>query len=320
MNFDCLRFTNGNWYVPGNWREVRMQSPLLDDRNMSMTMINGHTEDSGRLVIGNTDDNLYLQCGDSLFNISNLVSEQSLKRSRSAKAYVAPVSARKQREGRIYPSRHQVESMGDIDIGMVFAKARPVRSVESMVGYDGGRGPGAYEIRYSTSGYCDNSERNMYRNSNGIVGSRSELVANKNDTYSDTYSEYSYHRRRRAEVTPSSTIYGGSDHYQLYRNPASSPNRNLNPQSSGRPIELEISPGVFAPLRGSEETWRAIQAGNVETVVCVCCCNRIQCIADAEYVICPECRVVSPVGDPYRERPASGLHIRGVGLGLLIGA
>jgi hypothetical protein len=155
----------------------------------------------------------------------------------------------------------------------------------------------------------------MYRNSTGRGDSRSVL-----DNNNGTNNDYSNHRRHQTDVTTSSTVDGDSDHYQRYRNPASSPNRNLNPQSSGRPIELEISPGVFAPLRGSEETWRAIQAGNVETVVCVCCCNRIQCIADAEYVLCPECRVVSPVGGPYRERPASGQHIRGVGLGLLVGA
>jgi hypothetical protein len=292
-------------------------------RNMSSTE---------RLVIGNnegSDDIIYLECGDCLFNISNLVSEQSLKiRPRSAKVSVYRY-IRKQREGRIYPSRHQVESMGDIDVGMVFAKARQVRSAESMVGYDeeydGGRGPGAYQSRRSTSGYLANSGRNMYLNSNGTGDSRSVFDNNNNNNNKDTYSDYSYHRRRQVEITTSSTVDRGSDHYQRYRNPASSsrsssPNRNLNPPASGGPIELEISPGVFAPLRGSEETWRAIQAGNIETIVCVCCCNRIQCIADAEYVICPECRVVSPVGDPYRGRPASGQHSRGVGLGLLVGA
>ncbi len=95
-------------------------------------MVNGQAKDPGMLMIGNntdhdSNDNFYLECGDYLYNISNLVSEQSLKiRPRSAPASVTSVYRyiRKQREGRIYPSRHQVESMGDIDIGMVFAKAR----------------------------------------------------------------------------------------------------------------------------------------------------------------------------------------------------
>jgi hypothetical protein len=380
-----------------------MQSPLFDDREMPITRGNAHAEDSGRLMIGGDtddyDDEFYLECGDCLFNISNLISEQSLKRSRSAQASVSPVSVRKYRERRIYPSRHQVESIRDIDIGREFAMARPVRSAESMVGYDGGQGPCAYQNRHTTSEYFANSGRNTYRSNNGIPSSRSVLLDNNdnnnnhnhNDTYSD-YSDYSYHRRLQADDTTSSathgsrdhydqryqnrapsprrnnndndrdhydqryqnrspsprrndndndrysdygyhprpqaednttssSTYGGSDHYhQRYQNRAPSPRRNPNPPASSGPVEVEISPGVFAPLRGSEETWRAIQTGNFETVVCVCCSNRIQCIADAEYVLCPECRVVSPMVDPYRITRASGQHIRGVGLGLLVGA
>jgi hypothetical protein len=290
----------------------RMQSPLFGDRNLSTARVYGYSENSGRLGIESTDDsdgNFYLECGDCLFNISNLVSEKYLKRSRSAQASAVPVSVRKERERerRIYPSRHHVESIWDVDIGMVFASAG------SGEGYDGGRGPS----RHSTSGYSDNSSgRNMYRSSNGIVGSRSVLI-NNNDTDID----YSYHRQLQVEVTTSSTIDGGSDHYQRYPNRASSPKQDLNLPAAGGQIEVEIVPGVFALLRGSEETWRAIQRGNFETVVCVCCYNRLHCIADAEYVLCPECRVVSPVGDPYRdELTASGQHISGVGLGLLEGA
>jgi hypothetical protein len=84
---------------------------------------------------------------------------------------------------------------------------------------------------------------------------------------------------------------------------------DLNLPPAGGQIEVEIMPGVFAP-RDCEETWRAIKAGNVEIVVCICC--RTCSAADAG-MPCPERQ--SPVGNRYRERPASGQHKnRGVGL------
>jgi hypothetical protein len=321
-----------------------MQSSLYDDRNLSISMDNGCAEDSRGLMIGNTDDSddsFYLGCGDCYFNISNLVSEQLLKSSGNLKATIAPVSVGKQKEERIYPSRHNVESIGDVDIGMVFAKARLVQSTESVVGHDEGRGPSATKRRDSTSGYFANSERNMYHSSNGIltsrsvvlinnddrdidpisygnVSSRSVVLINNSDTDIDIDIDYSNHRRLKVKNTVPSTIYGTSYDHQRYPNPASSPKKDLNLPAVGGQIEVEIMPGVFSPLRGSEETWRAINAGNVEIVECICCCNRIQCIADAEYVLCPECRVVSPVENRYRGRQASGQHNkRGVGLGLL---
>jgi hypothetical protein len=281
-------------------------------------MDNGYAEDSGRLVIGNTDnsdDSFYLECGDYYFNISNLVSEQTLKSSGNVKAPIAPVYVRKQKEERIYPSRHHVESIGDVDIGMLFAKkARPVRSAESVIGYDGGRSSSATKHRDSSSEYFANSGRNMYHSSNGTASSRSVILINDDDIDID----YSCHRRLEVKNRAPSTIDGARDDSQRYPNPASCLKKDLNLPAAGGQMEVEIMPGVFAPLRGSEETWRAIQAGNVEIVECVCCCNRIQCIADAEYILCPECRVVSPVGNRHRGSPTLGRQkSRGVGLGLL---
>jgi hypothetical protein len=325
-------------------KSVHNTPPADEKRRMqpsfSNDMVNGQAKDPGMLMIGNntdhdSNDNFYLECGDYLYNISNLVSEPSLKKSRSAKAPIAPVSISKQREGRIYPSRHHVESIGDVDIGMAFAIARPVQSVKSVVGFNGGRGPSATKRRVSTSGYFANSGRKTAPNSNGIVSSRSAVLINNNNdadidhiSYgivssqsvvlinknNDTEIDYSYHQ---VDITPSSTIDDRSDRNQQCPNPGSSLKEDLNTPALDGQIEVEISPGVFALLRGSEETWRAIQTGNFETVECVCCYSRMQYIADAEYVLCSECRVVSPVGNHYRERSASGRGTRGVGLGLL---
>jgi hypothetical protein len=88
------------------------------------------------------------------------------------------------------------------------------------------------------------------------------------------------------------------------------------------------------PLRGSEETLQAIEMGLARIVTCFVCNHSLACVPDCELVICPDCRVISPVppaeddrntvhrGDGprgiwedayyYEARPAR----RGVGLGL----
>lgn len=74
---------------------------------------------------------------------------------------------------------------------------------------------------------------------------------------------------------------------------------------------IEVSPGVFSRLRGAEETWRAIQYVFYMPCECSCCSLTIFCIQDADYVLCPECRVVSPMSENYSEGCEGG----GVGLG-----
>jgi hypothetical protein len=76
-------------------------------------------------------------------------------------------------------------------------------------------------------------------------------------------------------------------------------------------IEIEIAPGVFAPLRGGQETLDAIQEGNCVNVHCFCCAAKLLCIYDAQYVLCPDCNVVSLVD------LAGKCDVGGVGLGLL---
>lgn len=79
-----------------------------------------------------------------------------------------------------------------------------------------------------------------------------------------------------------------------------------------RPVEVEIQPGIFAKLRGSEETLQAMERGFVSICPCMSCSCALACIADAEFVLCPDCLVVSrKEDDDYEIGPK-----RGVGLGL----
>jgi hypothetical protein len=100
--------------------------------------------------------------------------------------------------------------------------------------------------------------------------------------------------------------------------PSSSPDRKLpaKPELSQIPpppspprTTIEISPGVHVPLRGADETWKAIANDFYMPAECICCESTIFCIQDADYVLCPDCRVVSCMKDPSSHR------VGGVGLG-----
>lgn len=74
---------------------------------------------------------------------------------------------------------------------------------------------------------------------------------------------------------------------------------------------IEVTPGQFMKLRGSEETWRAVCNDFYMPGECQVCNNTIFCIQDADYVLCPTCRVVSPMDQERGSRNSDG----GVGLG-----
>ena len=85
--------------------------------------------------------------------------------------------------------------------------------------------------------------------------------------------------------------------------------------------EIEVSPGIFIPLRGSAETWQAIRCGCTTRTACQKCAEELHVIEDAEHVVCPDCWMVSPVdhaiGDiPFEFDGVSGNH--GVGLGIKV--
>jgi hypothetical protein len=76
-------------------------------------------------------------------------------------------------------------------------------------------------------------------------------------------------------------------------------------------LQVELLPGHFVPLIGSEETWQAFCADNVIDIECSSCQMFLYCKNTAEMVLCPECRMVSPIDDV-------GLGAEGLGLGLSV--
>ena len=58
---------------------------------------------------------------------------------------------------------------------------------------------------------------------------------------------------------------------------------------------IEIEPGFEAPLRRAEETVQAICRNEFVSSTCYGCEASIYCIDDAKFLICPHCKVVSPL-------------------------
>ena len=71
---------------------------------------------------------------------------------------------------------------------------------------------------------------------------------------------------------------------------------------------IEVSAGVFKPLRGSQETQQAWANGSCMETLCYVCDIRLACMDTCECVICPQCMSISPTMLPGQDG--------GVGLGI----
>jgi len=65
--------------------------------------------------------------------------------------------------------------------------------------------------------------------------------------------------------------------------------------SSSNPSTMEIAPNVRVPVRSSRETYEAVHQGQFTVVTCFVCAETLVCTNQAAFVLCPDCRVVSPI-------------------------
>eukprot|EP00977_Amphora_coffeiformis_P025331 scaffold19245_cov199-Amphora_coffeaeformis.AAC.26 len=77
-----------------------------------------------------------------------------------------------------------------------------------------------------------------------------------------------------------------------YESPARG--RRMMGMAHNAPTMIEIAPGIKSPLRGAKETWHCVENDNYIVTTCIDCRLDICCIADASFVLCPACKVVSP--------------------------
>ena len=114
--------------------------------------------------------------------------------------------------------------------------------------------------------------------------------------------------------------------------PARAEEEQDNNASSTR-SQIEVAPGHYMPLRGSAETMAAVESGMARTVICMVCQATLLCVPDAELVVCPDCRLLSPLPADSKaccqtrtSRYESDTHpgvrheVGGVGLGLKVEA
>jgi hypothetical protein len=112
--------------------------------------------------------------------------------------------------------------------------------------------------------------------------------------------------RTRANPTSSPAVCRGSRPWRSVSAPTSSSFSTI----------VEVWPGFSAPLRGSNESLMAVAHDYYTPLVCIGCTSRIHCIADAQFIICPICRFISPVDqDTFRGEPLTVDMRWGIGLG-----
>jgi hypothetical protein len=78
--------------------------------------------------------------------------------------------------------------------------------------------------------------------------------------------------------------------------------------------QIQVSDGVYMTLRGSKETQAAYDHGLCIEATCFVCDISLACVPDCDAVVCPQCRMISPVEAVSRSR----FHKGGVGLGIML--
>lgn len=70
---------------------------------------------------------------------------------------------------------------------------------------------------------------------------------------------------------------------------------------------IQIAPGVEVPLRDKEEARAAVQEDFYLPGLCLGCSTTLFVVQDAAFVLCPDCRTVSPMEGDFVDRAAAGV-------------
>jgi len=122
-----------------------------------------------------------------------------------------------------------------------------------------------------------------------------------------THSQHPYHPIQQA---PSTYFHQYPPHMRPIPPPPLPPSVSI----PATPVEkmIEIAPNQWLRLRGADETWAAIEHDFYAPAYCYGCMLELCCIRDADCILCPACRVVSPVRVT---DSATAMSNGGVGLG-----
>jgi hypothetical protein len=187
----------------------------------------------------------------------------------------------KEREEPLYPSIRLVASIPEIDLERIFGDSEYRKKKISFVDRRTFSGRSLSSRQNSFQSFCS-FRSNTSQRSVSSVRSSSQRFRMADDV--------SISMEKAAAVAANATST------ELAMSRLEAKIASASPiQTNDSPHEVEVTPGVFMKLRGSAETWQAIRLNRIINTRCICCYITLHCVRDADYVICPDCRVVSPV-------------------------
>jgi hypothetical protein len=230
----------------------------------------------------------WLSAGGVEWDLSNLCDGNT--------SYHLSQSVRSSRsEAPLYPSIQEGASIPDINVLDAFEKAAAMTA-------RGGRDPS----RHTTSLLMNPGAARPKQPPESNVGFDSSRLVRNEIQFSEV-----------AASIPSRVAMDDWRFAHMHHHPVSSASTtNISPipmmmkstddssqrKTTNERLQVQISPGEYMPLRGAQETWEAINNGSSRIVDCVGCQSVLQCVSDCQLVICPDCKLVSPVslcsGDP----------------------
>lgn len=170
---------------------------------------------------------------------------------------------------------------------------------------------------FSTSFYSKRSNRTplgsteVQRPSAGavVVSSERPTIAERSVSVRSTRTETTKGMVRGISSSSFRIPPRNKEMYPPRHQPHHSTSTNTSTTSSTKPPtrkEIEVSPGFFLPLHGTQETVEAIKKNRMASATCSHCEAALYCTEQAAYVLCPVCKNMSPIQ----------IHGTGVGLGI----
>ena len=301
-----------------------MQSSSMTSSNHSVDSLLGSFESgiSGCILEEDPVDMLCMEYCGRFVDLSNLVSKTRRQQVNQQQ--------KQRKQQRLYPSTVSILSIKDIDSQQVLSKARMTKGSgrTSMSRQSSSDSTHSINKKMSASLHMDQKKRSLRHNS-GVGAVRMTYDGSEEQLKSvfptkmlgqdnpDGPLKRGIGRSRSAlspsmqvdpAMSPAKTVLSlrGVGRSNSSDNPSgiSAPplvtsdypnHTTAKNQPYFRYPTIEITPGVYERLRGSEETLRAIEAGRVTICDCLVCNSCLVTIGDAEFVLCPDCKVVSPI-------------------------
>lgn len=159
------------------------------------------------------------------------------------------------------------------------------------------------------------SSRATKKHTSQSVRSRADPVHQRNTLRMSLSRRGSFYEDRKPPPRPSASQLkpppstSGAEKKKADNGPGKFQNPSYVPGRES--LAIDIAPGITEIIRGATETYDAIREDFYAPAVCFACDQMIFAIQNSKYVLCPSCRVVSPM-----DSQQDGCY--GVGLGFTL--